>query len=153
MKTAVALGLVLGIVTATAHAQSSNEPPNDAYRRAYQEGYQQGFRDGLAQAAKAAEEAQRSSPRPLACRRIIVLNARYGADSKQCDATRAIAAQANGRSSASVRANNSLCGDPSPGKGKDLTIDYGCGDPGFCGREIRNASAAENRNTTLTCPP
>jgi len=138
---------------ASVHAQTSNELANDAYRDAYQEGYQQGFRDGQAQAAKAAQEAERSAPRPLACRRIIVLGARYGADGNQCDATGAIAHRVNGRSSATVRADNNLCGDPSPGQGKDLAVDYGCGDPGFCGREIRNASASENRSTTLTCPP
>jgi len=140
-------------ISAGARAQTSTELSNDAYRRAYQEGYQQGFRDGQAHAAKAAQDAERAGPRPLACRRIIVLGARYGTDGRQCDATRAIANQANGRSSATVRADNALCGDPSPGKGKDLAIDYGCGDPGFCGREIRNASASENRSTTLTCPP
>jgi hypothetical protein len=139
-------------ISAVANAQTAAELSNDAYRRAYQEGYQHGFRDGMAQAAKATEE-QRSGPRPLACRRIVVLAARYGTSDRQCDATRAIGEQANGRGSATLRAANTLCGDPSPGKGKELAVDYGCGHPEFCGREIHSASAYENKSLTLSCQP
>lgn len=149
MRTTLTLLLFTVGLSAAAQAQGQMDPSGDPYRRGYQEGYQAGFRDGL---TKAAQDAQQPGPRPLACRRIIVLGAQYGTPRQQCDATRAIAKLASGRYSATVRASNNLCGDPAPGKGKDLSVEYACGDPAFCGRQILKASASENRSTTLACP-
>jgi hypothetical protein len=54
---------------------------------------------------------------------------------------------ANGRSTASLDASNSICGDPAPGDRKQLSVTY------VCGTIAKSADAYEHRTVYLDCTP
>jgi hypothetical protein len=118
----------------------------ESAEQAFARGYQRGWTD----AAERLQARPRGN-RPRACSKVVVLDALYYADRNGCDATRAVGEIANGRASAGVPASNMLCGDPMPGRGKTLAVEFACGDPAYCGTEIRTATARESHTLQLTC--
>lgn len=69
----------------------------------------------------------------------------YGAGSRTCSATSAVAASCSGRSTCSIRIDNSLCGDPASGTRKEATISYRCG-----GHRLEER-VSEGETINLTC--
>lgn len=55
-----------------------------------------------------------------------IVEARYGTERRSCDATRAVRRACEGESDCSLKAGNELCGDPTPGQVKTLSITYRC---------------------------
>lgn len=76
---------------------------------------------------------------------IRVVDARYGAQGRDCNATGAVASRCNGQDRCSVRADNNLCGDPAFGQPKALVITY------LCRGSQRNAMAREGQRADLGC--
>ena len=119
-----------------------NDDYNDGFRAGYKQGYSEGRRDAL------REERRTSTPPPPQAPvlgPITISNAVYGTDRKQCNATHWAARRANGRMSASLDVENSICGDPAPGQKKSLEVTY------VCGQVVKNASAFEHRTAYLDC--
>ena len=122
-----------------AAAQSSNEF-KDGYAQGYKEGFDAGYRKGIAEQQSATEAASKNFP-------IAVIAATYGPEGarERCDATRYVRKEAGGRRSASVAVTNNICGDPAPGKRKQIEITY------QCGAIAKTASAYEHRSAYLSC--
>ena len=112
--------------------------PAFAQSREYQRGYEQGYRDGV-EATQAQVSDRRGS-------RIRLERAVYGFRGEVCDATDAVRNVAGGRRNVEIMANNELCGDPTPGRVKTLTITYRCAD-----EAVRRASVREGQALVLTC--
>lgn len=55
-----------------------------------------------------------------------IMEAWYGRNRRVCDATPALRGACDGRESCAVKAGNELCGDPTPGRVKQLTVTYRC---------------------------
>ncbi len=91
-----------------------------------------------------------SSPRPTiqASREdppLRIVQARYGTDRRSCDATRAVRRACEGESDCSLKAGNELCGDPTPGQVKTLSVTYRCR-----GR-VRDVTRQEGKYLSLDC--
>jgi hypothetical protein len=127
----VAAMIALATAAATASAQSNE------YRR----GYDQGYRDGFA-----AAQAEQGSGQRHGGERINIVSARYGNRDGVCDARQAVRQIAGRRRHVEFRVGNDLCGDPSPGREKRLSVIYTCGG----GPELR-ADARENSVISLYC--
>jgi hypothetical protein len=107
-----ALGfLTLSAMSVTAFAQS----------REYQRGYDQGYRDG---SEAQSNQEQQGGPGG----RILIERADYGLRGATCDARDAMQSAIGRRRNVSIAANNDLCGDPAPGRVKQLDVAYRCGD-------------------------
>jgi len=124
------------------------EEYNNAYRKGFKEGFSEGYRKGLEEverraAAAAAAAAEAAKPRPTGP--ITVSNAYYGTSSKNCNATHWLARRVNGKRSASVTVENTICGDPAPGQRKSLEVTY------VCGTMVKTESAFEHRTAYLDC--
>jgi hypothetical protein len=122
-----------------AFAQQSHEF-DEGHARGYKDGFDAGYRKGAAEARPAADISPKGFP-------IAVTGATYGPEDSgaRCDATRHVRREANGRRSASVAIDNSMCGDPAPGKRKSAEITY------LCGSVAKTASAYEHRSAYLSC--
>lgn len=55
-----------------------------------------------------------------------IMEAWYGRNRRVCDAAPALRGACDGRESCAVKAGNELCGDPTPGRVKQLTVTYRC---------------------------
>jgi hypothetical protein len=157
-RLANALLALLALASSTAFAQTpplptSPLPPQQAVAgESAEQAFARGYQRGWADAAERAQQRSRQA-RPRACMRVKVLDAVWAGERGGCDATRAVSELANGRGTASVPATNMLCGDPAPGRSKTLAVEFGCGEPGYCGNEIRTASAREGSTLQLACAP
>jgi hypothetical protein len=148
--------LVLASTTAIAQTPPLPTPPlppqqavaGESAEQAFARGYQRGWADAVERAQQRPRQA-----RPRACMRVKVLDALWAAERGGCDATRAVSELASGRGTASVPATNMLCGDPAPGRSKTLAVEFACGEPVYCGNEIRTASAREGGTLQLSCAP
>jgi hypothetical protein len=148
--------LVLASGTALAQSPPLPTPPlpppqavvGESAEQAFARGYQRGWADAVERTQQRPRQA-----RPRACMRVKVLDAVWAGERGGCDATRAVGDLANGRGTASVPATNMLCGDPAPGRSKTLAVEFGCGEPVYCGTEIRTASAREGSTLQLSCTP
>jgi hypothetical protein len=147
MKSArtVMLFAAVAIVAANGAAAQSTE---------YRQGYADGFRDGYAKAQQElrqgltnGQQAQAQAQVQPRDARIKVESAYYGetGTSKRCNATRHVRRAAEGQRDVGVDVNNEICGDPAPGKRKELTVIY------FCGPVSKTESAYEHRKLTLSC--
>ena len=123
----------------------------DAYRRGYERGYDRGYQRGLDEGRRRPGGVAVSPPPPPAVPPppllgpIKVTSAFYGSTSKNCDATRHVARQANGKRSHSLKVTNEICGDPHHGARKTLEVVY------WCGQVSRSASAREHQSVYLNC--
>jgi hypothetical protein len=144
----------LALAATDSHAQSRPvyvDETSDAYKSGFKEGYSQGFREGLAEAQKRGVSVQPppqvivAPPRPGPSGPITISSAVYGSDKKSCNALGWLSRRVNGRMTASVDVENSICGDPAPGARKQLEVAYICG--GFA----KTASAYEHRTLYLDC--
>ena len=79
-----------------------------------------GFGSGSGSSRPVTQSAAREDP-PLR-----IVEARYGTDRRTCDATRAVRRACEGESDCSLKAGNELCGDPTPGRVKQLTVTFSC---------------------------
>jgi hypothetical protein len=110
----------------------------------YQRGYDQGFRDGV--------NSVRPGPGDGGGRRggrgggIEIESAWYGARGRSCDLRDSMRLRARGTSSMTVPVDNRLCGDPAPGRKKQLVVTYRC----YGGAIIENA-AEESRIMRIDC--
>jgi hypothetical protein len=121
--------VALGAISMTAFAQSAD----------YRHGYEQGYRDGAeAQVRKDGQAGQNG--------RISIDQATYGTRYASCDARETMQKAIGWRRNVSITANNDLCGDPSPGNPKMLTVTYRCGNT-----EAQVARAAEGNMLDLNC--
>jgi hypothetical protein len=120
---------------AAAHAQSME------YRRGYDEGYRAGM-DAARGGNMGGPDRETGGGR----RRIIIEDAVYGDREGVCDARPAVQAMVERQREPLVRADNRLCGDPAPRRGKTLEVTYRCGD----GRMLRTA-LRENTQAVLSC--
>jgi len=124
---------------------------SDAYKSGFKEGYSQGFREGLAEAQKRGVSVQPppqvivAPPKPGPTGPITISSAVYGSDKKSCNALGWLSRRVNGRLTASVDVENSICGDPAPGARKQLEVTY------ICGSFAKSASAYEHRSLYLDC--
>lgn len=137
------LSWLLCLVTLALPAAASNED----YERGYRRGYEDGLRDSRRQLD--GRDGTISNGRPDRARppaRITVAQGRYGSWRNECDATDWVAQRANGRYSFNIQVTNEICGDPDRGKSKTLQVRY------YCGDQEKNASAAEHRNISMSCP-
>ena len=143
MKPTHSLARVVLVAAATvalpAAAQSSSDF-KDGYAQGYKEGFDAGYRKGIAEQRSATEAAPKNFP-------IAILVASYGPEGarERCDATRYVRKEAHGRHNASVAVTNNMCGDPAPGKRKQIEITY------QCGAVAKTASAYEHRSAYLSC--
>ena len=153
MKTtwmALALGLA---VTPLSFAAEDDDPPEyrertearDAYRRGYERGFERGFQKGLAESQKRPAIAPPPAPPLVMLGPIQVSRASYGTSSKNCNATRFVARQADGHRSHSFGVTNAMCGDPAHGDRKTLEVTY------QCGQVVKTASAREHQTIYLDC--
>lgn len=55
-----------------------------------------------------------------------IMEAWYGRNRRVCDAAPALRGACDGRESCAVKAGNELCGDPTPGRVKQLTVTFSC---------------------------
>lgn len=76
---------------------------------------------------------------------IRIVEARYGTDRRSCDATRALRRACEGESDCGLKAGNELCGDPTPGQVKTLTVTYRCR-----GR-LHTVTRTEGKHLSLDC--
>jgi len=107
----------------------------------YRRGYDDGYRAGM--------DAARGGPgrmEPGGRHRIIIEDAVYGDRDGTCDARPAVQAMVDRQREPLVRADNRLCGDPAPRRGKTLEITYRCGN----GRMLRTA-LREDTQAVLSC--
>ena len=134
LQSAVAVATLL-LPLAAVHAQSME------YRRGYDEGYRAGM-----DAARGGDMGGPGREPGGGRRRIIIEDAVYGDREGVCDARPAVQAMVERQREPLVRADNRLCGDPAPRRGKTLEITYRCGD----GRMLRTA-LRENTQAVLSC--
>ena len=108
----------------------------------YRRGYDDGYRAGV--------DASRGGPGMMepggGRNRIIIEDAVYGDREGVCDARPAVQAMVDRQREPVIRADNRLCGDPSPRHGKTLEITYRCGN----GRMLRTA-LREDTQAVLSC--
>jgi hypothetical protein len=104
--------------------------------------YQQGFRDGFREAVRMMNGGGGGGGQQTGLR---INSATYGGESRRCDFTARLAKRANGRTEYVLRVNNSLCGDPAPGREKTAVVQY------RCGRTDQTATIREGRSGTLRC--
>lgn len=144
MRCSLRLALSVCLTLASAAASADNE--ND-YERGFRNGYERGYEAGREAAKREAFRDGRSgySGGHRLPSGIVVMNASYGDGERRCDLTAWALQQFNQRTSASVVVNNKLCGDPSPGQRKSLSIEY------LCRGEARTASAYEHRTLRINC--
>ncbi len=121
------------------HYSDRNDEFNDGYRQGFREGYRQGQSDAR------GEPAPPAAPPPIVLGPIQITRAVYGNDRRNCNATRWLARQANGRRTASVEVSNEICGDPAKGERKQLEVSY------RCGQVEKSASQYEHRTLYLNC--
>ncbi len=120
----------------------------DAYRRGYERGFERGYRKGLDEGERRAPVAAPPPPPPPpvpVLGPIRVSGAFYGTSSKNCDATRYVGRQSNGKRSHSFKVTNEMCGDPARGDRKTLEVTF------WCGQVSRSASAREHQTIFLNC--
>lgn len=158
----IALSAIATLATGLATAQYRAEPDDpaeyrdrrderEAYRRGYERGYDRGFQRGLEEGRRAAPPAamavpvQPAAPPAPVLGPIKITSAFYGSSSKNCDATRWLSRQANGKRTHSVKVTNDICGDPHHGQRKTLEVVY------WCGQVSRTASAREHQDIYLNC--
>jgi hypothetical protein len=124
---------------------------SEAYKSGYNQGYSRGFREGMAEGEKRAASLQPppqvivAPPKPGPSGPITVSSATYGSDKKSCNALHWLSRRVNGKLTASVDVENSICGDPHPGARKQLEVSY------ICGSFAKTASAYEHRSLYLDC--
>lgn len=106
--------------------------------REYRRGYDQGYRDGAEAQSNQQQDGRRG--------RITIDEAIYGERQGTCDARPAVENAAGGRRQMSIRADNNLCGDPSPDRRKALTVTYRCGDSA-----PQRITAQENATMNISC--
>jgi len=145
------LAILLLLCSTAVHAQSvvyDDLSPREAYSLGFKEGWEQGYdkaRKDLHRDRERERPAYPAAPPPIVTYPITISLARYGIPGRECDATRHVARQANGRISASIEVSNSICGDPARGERKSLDITY------ICGNRAKTASAFEHRTAYLSC--
>lgn len=140
-------------------AEAGRAMPGESIEQIFLRGYQRVYAEAMSQSqyqspyqgGRPIDAGRQPTPQRRACMRLRVLDARWTDDQRACDATRAVADFANSRAVANVQAGNGLCGDPAPGRRKALQIEYACGDPAYCGNEVRTAAAPEGRAAQLVC--
>nr|WP_314624921.1 hypothetical protein [uncultured Noviherbaspirillum sp.] len=112
------------------------------YRRGYDDGYRAGVDAARGGNMRGPEVTESGGGR----HRIIIEDAVYGDREGVCDARPAVQAMVDRQREPLVRADNRLCGDPAPRRGKTLEITYRCGN----GRMLRTA-LREDTQAVLTC--
>ena len=131
---------------ASAQRPQRGDDYDEGYKSGFREGYARGFREGVAEGEQRAASAVPPVPAtPAPTGPITVSNAYYGTDKKSCNATHWLARRVNGKRSASVEVENTICGDPAPGQRKSLEVTY------ICGSLAKEASAHEHRTLYLDC--
>ena len=159
MRASISLVAVLSILALGAAAQprdnrDDDEPAEyrdrqevrDAYRRGFERGYDRGYRKGVQEGDRRAPPAAPPPPPPQPILGPIrVTSAFYGTSSKNCDATRFVGRQSNGKRQHSFNVTNEMCGDPARGDRKTLEVVFWCGDVS------RSASAREHQTIFLNC--
>jgi hypothetical protein len=93
--------------------------------------------------ACAAFAQDRAGPRALPP--ISIERATYGAEGRFCDARDAVQQRAGGRSKVDIPVDDSLCGDPAPGRNKVVRVSYRCGD------SLRQTSSPQGGTLHLGC--
>jgi hypothetical protein len=117
-----------------------------AQSQEYRRGYDDGYRAGI-DAARGGGIGGPGMMEPGGSRhRIIIEDAVYGDREGACDARPAVQAMVDRQRDPLVRADNRLCGDPAPRRGKTLEITYRCGN----GRMLRTA-LREDTQAVLSC--
>jgi len=124
----LALAVLFGVAATAANAQ------NDVSRPGYQDRYdddrlhydddRDDHRYGQRPSRYAPPDRFQQSQRYGGGLRI--MEAWYGRNRRVCDATPALRGACDGRESCAVKAGNELCGDPTPGRVKELTVTYSC---------------------------
>jgi hypothetical protein len=113
------------------------------YRRGYDDGYRAGIdaaREGNVRGGHGRTE------RGGGFGRIIIEEAVYGERGAVCDARPAVQAMVDRQREPVIYADNRLCGDPAPRRGKVLEITYRCGN----GQVLRTALREETQ-AVLSC--
>src|SRR5262245_34344344 len=137
----------------SALAQNQSQDFQDGYRKGFQDGFEQGRKFGVAPAGTApataapaaAPVAAPAATQPAKPQGIVVLKATYGDFFNQCDATSYVAGQSRDKRAVTFRVTNNMCGDPAPGKRKELKVTY------HCGSVQRDVTNTENRDVMLDC--
>ncbi len=117
-----------------------------AHSMEYRHGYDEGYRAGMDAARGGNMHGPEAMERGAGRRRIIIEDAVYGDRDGSCDARPAVQAMVERQREPLVRADNRLCGDPAPRRGKTLEITYRCGG----GRMLRTA-IREDTQAVLSC--
>lgn len=136
----VALAVTMMLAAGAACAQDTDDF-KDGYAKGYKDGFDAGYR-------KAMEEARYAPPAvQITGFPIAVVSATYGPEggNERCDATHYIRKAAAGRRNATVPIENTMCGDPAPGKRKSAEISY------LCGNVAKTTTAYEHRSAYLSC--
>ena len=77
---------------------------------------------------------------------IKITDARYGRNSKYCDATGFARSSCDGKTRCQFTAANNICGDPISGVIKEILVRYSCGYP-----PERNTRADEHSTLSISC--
>lgn len=103
------------------------------------------------------EDAQEEAEKVFPEKAIRILSAKYGNTSfelegdlgyKQyfCNAKDALLRECDGKKKCRIIVGNSFCGDPYPGKGKYLYVEY------TCGQKLKRAKKSQTEVMILKCP-
>jgi hypothetical protein len=76
---------------------------------------------------------------------ITIERATYGAEGRFCDARDVVQQRVGGRSRVAIPVDDSLCGDPAPGRNKVVRVSYRCGD------NLRQTSSPQGGTLHLNC--
>ncbi|WP_320174457.1 hypothetical protein [Maridesulfovibrio sp.] len=63
-----------------------------------------------------------------------------------CDAKEALVKMCDGKNKCRIIVGNTICGDPYPGKGKYLYVEY------TCGQKLKRAKKSQTEAMLLSCP-
>ena len=113
------------------------------YRRGYDDGYRAGIeaaREGKVRGGHGRNERGGGSGR------IVIEEAVYGERGAVCDARPAVQAMVDRQREPVVYADNRLCGDPAPRRGKVLEITYRC-----CNGQVLRTALREETQAVLSC--
>lgn len=144
--------LILSAIAAIMLAAPSSavQAQSAEYRRGYDEGYRAGMDAARRGEGRGEGRGQgrggRGQNESGGRHRIIIEDAVYGDRDGSCDARPAVQAMVDRQRDPLIRADNRLCGDPAPRRGKSLEITYRCGN----GRMLRTA-LREDTQAVLTC--
>jgi hypothetical protein len=121
---AVALTATAALAQTDAYGRPTN-PYQQYDNRGYDRSYDRGYDRSYDRAPRFGYERPQSAQR-YGGGGIRILEAWYGRGRRVCDASHTMRQACEGQGGCTIKAGNELCGDPTPGVVKRLTVTYDC---------------------------